>query len=302
MNDKIVLVTGITGHQGGSVVNALLQLGNLKIRGISRNANSQACLDLKSRGVEIIEANLFDTKGMQIAFKGCYAAFVATDYWDKDVGNKELDLGKKLADLAKEAGVQYYIWSSLVNAEKISDGKYDVPHFTLKAQVQEYIEKIGLKGIFISPAFYFQNFRMFNLAEKRDNKVIFNLPLKEDTFLTAVDIDDIGPAVAEILKRPDEFVGKFLPLIGTHQSVKEFISQFIKITGEHAELAQIDLKEFSKQSPEMAQMFGFFEQYTYYGPEVDLNLGRKFLPKTKEWKEWLQKNGIEGVIKPTTGA
>ncbi len=51
---------------------------------------------------------------------------------DPETMNKEVELGKSIVDAAVEAQVKHFIFSTLPNAEKISKGKYRVPHFTDK--------------------------------------------------------------------------------------------------------------------------------------------------------------------------
>ena len=57
---KLITVFGATGTQGGSVVEALLQDKSLRIRGVTRNASSEAAKSLASKGVEVVTANLND--------------------------------------------------------------------------------------------------------------------------------------------------------------------------------------------------------------------------------------------------
>ena len=47
----VIVVVGATGHQGGSVVNALIQDGQWAVRGLTRNLSStasQVCFSLSS--------------------------------------------------------------------------------------------------------------------------------------------------------------------------------------------------------------------------------------------------------------
>ena len=47
---KIIVVVGATGNQGGSVVNTFLGLPAWQVRGITRNASSEAAKKLKEKG------------------------------------------------------------------------------------------------------------------------------------------------------------------------------------------------------------------------------------------------------------
>ena len=62
-----------------------------------------------------------------------------------------MENGKRLAKLAKDAGVKHYIWSSLPNAEKVSGGKYKVPHFTSKALVGPGLIALSICFVALDP-------------------------------------------------------------------------------------------------------------------------------------------------------
>lgn len=69
MFEKIVVVIGATGIQGGSVISTLLQDSIYKIRGITRNTNSAKSQLLASKGVEMVEADLNDEASLVKAFE-----------------------------------------------------------------------------------------------------------------------------------------------------------------------------------------------------------------------------------------
>lgn len=84
MSPKIITVYGATGTQGGSVVNSLLEnkSGNFKIRGITRNPDSDKAKALAARGVEVVKADGLVKSQMLEAFKGTWAVFLNTNSVD----------------------------------------------------------------------------------------------------------------------------------------------------------------------------------------------------------------------------
>ena len=58
-DSRMVLVTGATGQQGGSVARRLLD-GGFRVRGITRNTQSDAAKDLTELGAEVVHAEFSD--------------------------------------------------------------------------------------------------------------------------------------------------------------------------------------------------------------------------------------------------
>src|ERR1700761_626986 len=82
MSSKIVSIIGSTGAQGGSVINALLKDPSYKVRGITRNPQSEAAQALAARGVEVVKADLNDLSSLTVAFAGSYAIYAVTDFFE----------------------------------------------------------------------------------------------------------------------------------------------------------------------------------------------------------------------------
>ena len=80
MNRPSVLITGITGNQGGSVAKELLKM-DFKIYGLTRNIKSKKAKNLIEQGVELIEADLRDPATLQELNGKADFAFLMTDFW-----------------------------------------------------------------------------------------------------------------------------------------------------------------------------------------------------------------------------
>ena len=78
---QLITVYGATGAQGGSVVQSLLQnkAQAFKIRGITRNPDSDKAKALKEQGVEVVKADGLVKEEVVEAFKDSWGVFVNTN-------------------------------------------------------------------------------------------------------------------------------------------------------------------------------------------------------------------------------
>lgn len=81
---KLIVITGATGNQGGSVAATFLGLHNWKVRAITRNPNSAKAQALTAAGAEVVQVDLgdIDTTALRTAFDGAHAIFLNTDFWE----------------------------------------------------------------------------------------------------------------------------------------------------------------------------------------------------------------------------
>ena len=66
---KVIVVTGSTGQQGGSVARTMLKTGDWRVRGITRNSNNEAATKLKHLGAEVVQADYDNEQSLVDAFK-----------------------------------------------------------------------------------------------------------------------------------------------------------------------------------------------------------------------------------------
>src|SRR6266403_5631643 len=135
-NKNLIAVIGATGQQGGAVLRALQASSQFKVRALTRNPEKH-----RELADEVVEADLNRPETLQTAFEGAHGVFLVTNFWEK--GTDELRQATAAVRAAKEAGVKHFIWSTLPNVEEISAGKFEVPHFTGKAQIDRIVKEAG---------------------------------------------------------------------------------------------------------------------------------------------------------------
>ncbi|KAH8879258.1 NAD(P)-binding protein, partial [Thozetella sp. PMI_491] len=157
---KLIVVVGATGGQGGGVINAFLNDPEYRVRGVTRNPESEKAKALVKKGVEMVKADQKDEDSLLDAFQDAFAIFAVTDYYDfffqigKDAAiEREYTYGVNMAKAAsKIQTLKSYVWSTLPPTNALTGGEAVVPHFEGKGRVNLFM-KDKLPDLFAKTTF-----------------------------------------------------------------------------------------------------------------------------------------------------
>jgi uncharacterized protein YbjT (DUF2867 family) len=270
MEKKIIAVVGATGLQGKGVVNALIKDGTFKVRAITRNPGKYA-----GNANEVVQGDLTDLDSLTNALKDAHGVFVVTNFWE---GADEVAQGKIAVEAAKKANVNHFVWSTLPNVEQISNGQFEVPHFTGKAKVDELVKNAGFANYtFVQPPFYYQNFiGQLAAQQQQDGSTGWTLPIDPGKkVIHMADINDLGKVVAGAFLNPAKVGnGSYLSLATELNSFHDVLGVF-KQNGKVYSFNQVPSEVFStffEGAGEIAQMLAYFENHTYMGENADARI------------------------------
>jgi uncharacterized protein YbjT (DUF2867 family) len=265
-NEKLIAVFGATGQQGGGVVRALQASSQFKVRALSRNPGKH-----RELADEVVEADLNRPESLKAAFEGVHGVFLVTNFREK--GTDELKQATAAVRAARDAGVKHFVWSTLPNVEAISGGKFDVPHFTGKANIDRIVKEAGFPHhTFVIAPFYYQNLVGALAPPKQaDGSLGWALPLDPSVRCIHMgDIRELGDIVAGAFAHPDEAGnGEYLPLVGDFMSFNEIIGT-LNGQGHKFSFKQVPKEVFAGFFPgaaEIAEMFSYWEAHTYLGSD-----------------------------------
>ena len=139
MADKLVLVTCATGKQGGATLRHLAKHGGFKLRAMTRKPDGDAAKALAALGAEVVAGDLDDASSLDRALAGAWGVYSVQNTWEGGV-EKEEEQGKRLAKLAREKGLQRFVYASVGSAHK----KTGIPHFDNKLRVEETVKALGV--------------------------------------------------------------------------------------------------------------------------------------------------------------
>jgi uncharacterized protein YbjT (DUF2867 family) len=286
---KRILVTGATGAQGGSVARHLLRQGKLIVRCVTRHPDSEKASWLRSQGVEIFKGDMADQKSINVALEQCDYVYGVTNFWEHF--DREYELGKNLVDaVTSKRDVEHFVLSTLPHVNKITNGKLPVPHFDMKAELEEYTRGLGIGATFVHIAFYFENFLSFFPPKKENGAWSFGFP-QGDTPLAGVAVGDVGGVVAPVFDEPARFKGKTIVIAGDALPPARYAELMTEILGRKIEYRYVPREVFASfgfpGADDLANMFEYYRIYNPYG-EKEISGSRALYPGLQDFETWLR--------------
>jgi len=306
INGGTIAVFGATGSQGNAFVKAALADKdlNFKIRGITRNLDSDKSKELKAQGVSIVQADLENIESLHKALDGCEYAFLVTDYWAVLSSAKEQQQIRNFIAAAK--GLKHVVWSTLPDTRKVVkpnddfptiSGNMFVPHFDSKGEADQWFIDAHIPTTLLNTAYFFENFYGFDEPRKDDSdgKFAFVNPCKENTKNLFISVLDIGKAAYRIIKGGDKYIGKYIGIYSEALTWPEVANAINKHTGANVKFQHIPASGYRAFPFPGAKEFGnMFHYMTLYEKEWldlhDYELTKELIPDMILFDTWLEQN------------
>ena len=180
----MILLTGITGNNGGATANALLEKG-VKFRALVRDLDKAA--EWATRGVELVQGDLEDSTSVQAALKGIDRALLILPN-----GEDQQRLELSFIETAKQAGLPWLLKLSSPEAVRGTTSPIPLAHIA----AEDAIMASGMNWTFVRPSFFMQNFRSSPASAKTTGKL--SMPMGNGT-VALTDCADAGSFIAHVL-------------------------------------------------------------------------------------------------------
>ena len=250
-SDRTILITGVTGHQGGAVARALQGKG-FHLRGLTRTPDSEQAAALARYAAEIVKGDLDDEATLRQALAGAWGVFGVQNPLQAGVEREE-GQGKRLATLAREAGVEHYVYTSVGSAHK----RTGVPHFDSKSRIEETVRDLGFPShVILRPVFFMENL----LAPFSLQGSTLASALGPGTKLQMIAVDDIGWFGARAFTDAVALNRREIDLAGDVRTMPEVAEILTDALGRPIALAQTPIEQVRQYSKDMALMLEWFER------------------------------------------
>ena len=308
MERKVIAVLGATGAQGGGLVRAILAdpQGGFTVRALTRDVDTPKARALAALGAEVVVADVDDEASMRRAFAGAYGAYCVTFFWDHFSPEREQKEARIMAAAARAAGLKHVVWSTLEDTRKwvpVSDsrmptlgGKYKVPHFDGKGEIDHVFTDLGVPTTFLLTSFYWDNLIHFGMGPARgaDGRLAFALPMG-DRALPGIAAEDIGRCAYGIFKRGAELIGKTVGIAGEHLSGAQMAAALGRAIGEEVVHNALSPEAYRKLgfpgADDLGNMFQFKHDFNEdFRRPRGVEFSRQLNPALQSFDQWLAAN------------
>jgi uncharacterized protein YbjT (DUF2867 family) len=255
-------VTGATGSQGGAVARELLAAGGYRVRAMTRKPQSENALALRELGAEIIQGDFDDEASLRKDFADTWGVFAMQNTWEAGV-QKEEEQGKRVAKVAREAGVQHFVYTSVGSA----DQRTGIPHFDNKWRIEETVRSLGFPShVVIRPVFFMENFLSPWFKPGIDGGKLL-IGIEPDTVLQMIAVADIGKYGRWAFDSHDRLNGRAIDIASDARTMPEAARAISQAAGRPVEFTKVPIEEIKKASEDYGTMLEWFDRVGY---DVDI--------------------------------
>lgn len=254
--NKTIAIINAAGRQAASLIRNVTAVG-YHVRAQMRNLEGVVATEIKTNpNVTLLVGELYTRHGatsekadvtqngpisgigvnhqlISELFRGAQLAFINTTFY-----GDEIRIGEALADAAKRAGIQHYVYSSMPDHHAYNEEWPSLPLWASKHKVEEYVKQIGLPATFVYTGIYNNNFTslpypLFFTDMKPDGSFEWQAPFHPDAKLPWLDAEhDVGPAILQVFKDGvGKWGGRRIALAYEMLSPREVCAEFEKGLG-----------------------------------------------------------------------
>jgi uncharacterized protein YbjT (DUF2867 family) len=229
-----------------------------------------------------------DRSSMERALAGAYGIFSVQNFWETGY-DREVQQGKTVADAAKAAGVEHFVYSSVGSAHR----QTGIPHFESKWGVEEHVRKIGLPYTILRPTYFMQNWEW---TREMILGGTLAQPFDPDKPFRQVAVEDVGAFAAIAFEDSARWIGREADLAGDEQGMTEIAETIGRVIGREVSYYQVPWDQFEEHmGEELTVQYRWINDVGY---EADIAALKEQHPGLITFERYLRTHGWEGAAEP----
>ena len=245
---------------------------------MTRNPDQPAARALIGHGTEVVQGNFDDPASLAHAMDGVYGVFSMQTSGQEGDFDVEVRQGIQLAEEARRARVTHLVYTSVASA----DQNTGIARFEAKFKIEQHIQSLGVAYTILRPVFFMENWLLMRQSIEQG---ILALPLKPETKLQMIAVDDIGAFAASAFEHLGHWRGRTFELAGDDMSVADIANAFSRIENHPVRYEQTRWEDFERLGdPDYTAMWKWSERVGY---RVDIPAVRLEYPRLTSLERWM---------------
>ena len=279
--ERIIVVTGATGRQGGAVARHLLAEG-WRVRGVTRTPESKAARELAGLGAELVRADMANADQMRHVCAGAHGVFSVQNPM---IGGEQAELvqGRNVMAAAVEAGVSQLVYGS-AGPGTPSTG---VAAWDVKFELAEYARSRGLPLTVLRPMAFMELMTDKDLYPPVAAWHLMPKLVGENRPLPWLSAEDVGAIAARAFADPVSYLGRDLALAADIRTLFECRAIWRRVTGRKPRRFSMPVWLFEKVAgPDLIRMWRWLATHDV---DVDQAETRKHHPTAATVEQFLRR-------------
>jgi uncharacterized protein YbjT (DUF2867 family) len=173
-------------------------------------------------------------------------------------------------------------------------GKYKVPHFDAKGEMDHVFMELGVPTTFLLASFYWENFIGSGPKRGADGTLALTMPIG-NAKLAGIGSSGIGAAAYGMFKKGRAVIGQRIGIAGEHLTGQEMAAAMSKALGEPVKFNDIPPDVFRSfgfpAADDLGNMFQFYRDFEKVCNDTrDVARTRGLAPGLQTFDQWLAKN------------
>jgi uncharacterized protein YbjT (DUF2867 family) len=224
-DQRVFVVCGATGRQGGAVVRSLLEQGQ-RVKALTRKPEGAKAQALRTAGADVVGADMNDPGSLRTAFDGAYGVFSVQNGLASGFEN-EITQGRNMADAAKQAGVGHLLYAAAGTGESGTG----IAAWEAKLTVEEHMRGADLPFTSLRPEAFMELMTDRDFYPQVGTWRIWPRLTGGDRAIPWLAVEDVGHVAAAVFAKPETYVGQSLVLVGDVRSLDECRSLYQEVLG-----------------------------------------------------------------------
>lgn len=194
---KKILIAGASGIAGSAIAKTLKKSERFTVYGLTHKKENQTLL--KNLGCIPVLANLTESKQSLEVIQVIKPEIIISSVMGsgEQPSEQEFQMGKNLIEISRKVGAATFVYISVFQ----SDIKTGIPHFEVKAKVEQLLKSSGLNHIIIRPATFMDSlFMPWFLQSVKDQNTLVS-PMELSTKISYIHTLDIAELVLKVLQQ-----------------------------------------------------------------------------------------------------